>query len=120
MQTVKITDGKTRFGMGAGREVSSGFQKAPSPGGLAGWLLDLRRWWRERELRERRVEARRQMVVMETLSLGPKTDLLLVSCAGERFLVGTGAAGVQTLVRVGVDRAFGSAPHRNPEDRRLG
>jgi flagellar biogenesis protein FliO len=45
------------------------------------------------------VETRRLSVV-ETLTLGPKKQLLLVNCAGESFLVGVGAEGVQTMVRV--------------------
>jgi flagellar biogenesis protein FliO len=41
------------------------------------------------------------MQILETLPLGAKKQLLLVGCDGERFLVGTGAEGVQTIVRLG-------------------
>ncbi len=44
---------------------------------------------------------RRHMQILETLPLGAKKQLLLVGCDGERFLVGTGAEGVQTIVRLG-------------------
>jgi len=54
--------------------------------GFAGWLLDLTRWWRQRELRGRRQQAQRQLTIVETLPLGPRKELVLVSCAGERFL----------------------------------
>ena len=44
--------------------------------------------------------ARRQMEVLETLNIGPKKQLMLVRCQGERYLVGTGTESVQTIVRV--------------------
>ena len=47
----------------------------------------------------------RHMQIVETLALGPKKQLMLVSCDGERFLVGTGADSVQTIVRVAADGA---------------
>ena len=88
--------------------------------GFAGWLLDLTRWWRQRELRGRRQQAQRQLTIVETLPLGPRKELVLVSCAGERFLVGTGSEGVQVVVRVGLDRVFGSSDQKLAEDRRWG
>lgn len=62
-----------------------------------GWLVDLAggAW-----LGSSRVKARRLRVV-ETLSLGAKKQLLLVTCDGEKYLVGTGAESVQTIMRVG-------------------
>jgi flagellar biogenesis protein FliO len=42
----------------------------------------------------------RRLQVLETLPLGPKKQLLLISCDGERYLVATGPDGVQTLTRV--------------------
>jgi flagellar biogenesis protein FliO len=45
--------------------------------------------------------AKKRMCVIETLMLGAKKQLLLVSCDGERFLVGTGPDQVQTIVRLG-------------------
>ena len=44
--------------------------------------------------------SKRQMEVLETLTLGPKKQLLLVRCNEERYLVGTGAESVQTMVRI--------------------
>jgi flagellar biogenesis protein FliO len=41
------------------------------------------------------------MRIIETLALGTKKQLLLVSCDGERFLVGTGPDQVQAIVRLG-------------------
>jgi flagellar biogenesis protein FliO len=42
----------------------------------------------------------KQLQLVETLSLGGKRDLMLVTCAGESFLVGGGLDGVETIVRV--------------------
>jgi hypothetical protein len=42
----------------------------------------------------------RQMQLIETLGLGGKRQLMLVSCGGERFLVGGGLESVETIVRV--------------------
>ena len=83
--------------------VSDNGQKSQSeivaePQGLAGWVL---RWWRSRQsLRE--VQSK-QMHVLETLSLGGKRQLVLISCVGERFLVGGSQEGVETIVRVTSD-----------------
>jgi flagellar biogenesis protein FliO len=48
-----------------------------------------------------RSPAEKRMQVLETLALGARKQLLLVCCDGERFLVGTGADQVQTIVRLG-------------------
>jgi hypothetical protein len=40
------------------------------------------------------------MHLLETLPLGGKRQLMLVSCAGEHFLVGGGVESVATIVRV--------------------
>lgn len=67
----------------------------PEVEGLAGWVL---RMMRNRSyLRE---AAERQMRLEETLSLGGKRQLLLVSCAGERFLVGGSVDSVEVIVPV--------------------
>jgi hypothetical protein len=63
--------------------------------GLAGWALGLVRGLSS----ERKVE-QKQLQLMETLSLGGKKQLMLVSCAGQRFLVGGGPESVETIVRV--------------------
>lgn len=66
--------------------------------GVAGWVLGLFRVWRgQRETR------RRQLRLVEMLPLGGKRQLMLVTCAGESFLVGAGADSVETIVRLNVD-----------------
>src|ERR1700686_1115550 len=51
--------------------------------GLAGWVLGLLRGWRGQcEM------PRKQLRLVETLPLGGKRQLMLVTCAGESFLVG--------------------------------
>jgi hypothetical protein len=67
-------------------------------GGVAGWLLAWAHalWtggWA-------RAEGKRQMNVVETLSLGGRKQLHLVRCGTEHFLVGTGAESVETIVPV--------------------
>ncbi len=64
--------------------------------GLAGWLLKAYREYRAGT----RAGRRKHMRVVETLALGAKQKLLLVTCGGERFLVGTGPDSVSTIVRV--------------------
>lgn len=64
-------------------------------GGLPGWVSRWLRVWRIQ-----RRPASRQLRLVETLPLGGKRHLMLVVCAGERFLVGGGADSVQTIVRV--------------------
>jgi hypothetical protein len=44
--------------------------------------------------------ARKQMRVLETLSLGGRKQMMLVSCGGERFLLATGAEVIHSLVRL--------------------
>ena len=48
---------------------------------------------------------KKHMRIEETMAIGPKKQLLLVSCDGERFLVGTGSDSVQTIMRVQGDPA---------------
>jgi flagellar biogenesis protein FliO len=66
--------------------------------GLAGWVLAL---FRSR-CGQREVE--RKLRVVETLALGGKRQLMLVTCGGESFLVGGGLDSVETIVRVNADR----------------
>lgn len=61
--------------------------------GLAGWAIGLMK--NRRYLRE---APQRQMRLEETLSLGGKRQLLLISCAGERFLVGGSLDRVEVIV----------------------
>jgi flagellar biogenesis protein FliO len=76
----------------------------PELGGIGGWLFGLLRGVR----RERRA-AIRQMHLLEILPLGGKRQLMLVSCAGEHFLVGGGIDGIATIVRVQADISHGAA-----------
>lgn len=67
--------------------------------GLAGWLLALAQqqgWFAGAARRP----LRKHMRVVETLPMGPRRNLYLVSCDGERFLVGTGTDSIQTITRV--------------------
>ena len=63
--------------------------------GLAGWVLGLLRGWRSRSEMQRK-----QLRLVETLQLGGKRQLMLVTCAGESFLVGGGMESVETIVRL--------------------
>lgn len=72
--------------------------------GLAGWLLALMKGGSLFAGVRGRGE-RRHMRVVEALPMGPKRNLYLVSCDGERFLVGTGTESVQTIVRVRPEHA---------------
>ena len=68
---------------------------APEMQGLAGWAFSLLRSWRaHREMEQR------QLRVVETLPLGGKRQLMLVTCGGERFLVGGGPESVETIIRL--------------------
>jgi flagellar biogenesis protein FliO len=66
-----------------------------SPAGLAGWLLN-----RLSGVSVKRQADEKKMHLIETLSLGGKRNLMLVSCAGELFLVGGSFEGVESIVRV--------------------
>ena len=66
--------------------------------GLAGWVFGLLRGWRGE-----RTAQRKQMRVVETLALGGRRQLMLVSCGDEHFLVGGGMDSVETIVRVKAD-----------------
>ena len=67
----------------------------PDMRGLVGWVLEL-----VRGFRGHRETQRKQLRLVETLSLGGKRQLLLVTCAGESFLVGGGMESVETIVRL--------------------
>ena len=69
--------------------------------GLGAWLVGHVREWMAGAPKERK----RQMRVVETLALGAKHKLVLVSCGGERFLVGTGSETIGTIVRVRAEAA---------------
>ena len=67
----------------------------PDVQGLAGWLIRLLQGWRHQ-----REAQRKQLRLVETLSLGGKRQLMLVTCGGESFLVGGGTDSVETIVRL--------------------
>jgi flagellar biogenesis protein FliO len=76
--------------------VPAGRAKVSSyPSGLAGWLLD-----RLRGAATKRQSALKQMQLLETLPLSGKRSLMLVSCAGELFLVGGGMESIESIVKV--------------------
>ena len=66
--------------------------------GLAGWIVGLLSGWRND-----RATQRKQMRLVETLALGGRRQLMLVSCGGELFLVGGGVDSVETIVPVKSD-----------------
>jgi flagellar biogenesis protein FliO len=70
----------------------------PEVQGLAGWVLGLLR-----SCAGKREAQGKQMRLIETLALGGKRQLMLVSCAGEKFLVGGGVESVETIVRVNAE-----------------
>jgi flagellar biogenesis protein FliO len=74
---------------------------------FAGWLSNSLRelcGWQE--------TSRKQLRLVETLSLGGKKQLMLVTYAGESFLVGGGVESVQTILRLNM----GSPSHSRAED----
>jgi len=78
--------------------------------GLAGWLLSLTRSWRGRG-----VSQQKQLQLVETLALGGKRQLMLVTCAGESFLVGGSYESVETIVRLGFETSSAQAAGRMDE-----
>ncbi|WP_396127128.1 flagellar biosynthetic protein FliO [Edaphobacter bradus] len=73
--------------------------------GVAGWL--------QRHLSSRLSVAKRhrEMELVETISLGGRRQLMLVACAGQRFLVGADADGVQAIVQVKGERVKDAWEH---------
>jgi flagellar biogenesis protein FliO len=74
--------------------------------GLAGWVLGMLRGWRGLHVVQVK---QKQLQLVETLPLGGKRQLMLVSCAGERFLVGGGMESVETIVRVAAESSPSAA-----------
>jgi hypothetical protein len=69
---------------------------------LVEWMLRMLHSWRGHNDSQQR-----QMQLVETLALGGKKQLMLVSCDGERFLVGGGLESVETIVRVKAESSAG-------------
>jgi len=72
--------------------------------GLVGWVLA-----GLREYRGVCTSTRKEMRLLETLSLGGRRQLMLVECGGERFLVGGGAESVETIVQVAMQKPMPEA-----------
>jgi flagellar biogenesis protein FliO len=72
-----------------------GIKMAVNSEGLGEWLMARVRAWRGKSVLEQK-----QMSLLETLPLGGRRQLMLVTCAGERYLVGVGPDSVETIVRV--------------------
>ena len=75
--------------------------------GLAGWGLGLLRGWRSRSEMQRK-----QLRLVETLPLGGKRQLMLVTCDGESFLIGGGMESVETIVRLKAEVSLDEAAKR--------
>lgn len=73
--------------------------------GLVGALVALIHRLRDRYLAGSVRRVPKQMCVIETLAIGPRKQLVLVSCGAERFLVGTGQDNVQNIVQVRAESA---------------
>jgi len=67
-------------------------------GGLAAWLIERFAGLRMR-LRSG-VSLTRELQVLETISLGGRRQVTLLTCGNQRFLVGCGADQVHTIVHV--------------------
>ena len=87
---------------------------------LNGWLTRAARWWRQREIASLRRKAKRQMFLVESLVVGPKQRVVLLRCGSERFLVGTGAEGILSIVPVAPVRQSISPALRSPGEKQCG
>ena len=74
--------------------------------GFASWVVRLLRDWRGQHQAQRR-----QLQLVETLPLGGKRQLMLVTCGEESFLVGGGVESVETIVRLRSDISNVLAKH---------
>ena len=72
------------------------------PKRMGAWMERRMEMWRARA----RAKARsRKLELVEALSLGNKRQVMLVRCGTESYLVGGNSTDVQTIVRVGEQRA---------------
>jgi flagellar biogenesis protein FliO len=68
----------------------------PNVQGFGGWAMGLlQRWTSARAVQQK------QLRLLETLPLGGKTQLMLVACGEENFLIGCGPDSVEAIVQVG-------------------
>jgi hypothetical protein len=84
--------------------------RVTEPGGAVGLLMSGWRWWQARGLEQQRRTAKKELFLLETMVLGPKQRVVLMRCGNERFLVGMGAEGVTSVVRVEDDAASAGLP----------
>jgi hypothetical protein len=80
----------------------------PQLHGLVGWIAAV-----YRGLCSQREVSRTQLRLVETLALGGKRQLMLVSCGGENFLVGGRLDSVETIVRVKPERSLSMPADRD-------
>ncbi len=73
-----------------------------APAGLLGTVINVYKRWRSNATQ---ASAARQLQILETITLGPKKQLLLVRCGARQFLVGTGAESVQAIVCMEEERS---------------
>ncbi|WP_433964243.1 flagellar biosynthetic protein FliO [Tunturiibacter gelidiferens] len=78
--------------------------------GLAGWVLGLVRGWHGQ-----RVSQQKKLQLVETLPLGGRRQLMLVTCEGESFLVGGSFESVETIVRLKAEATLDFAADRLDE-----
>ena len=99
-------NGEMRILQGVRQEGSNGASATAvfEAQGLAGWVQGLMRG-----LRGQREVKRKQLRLVETLALGGKRQLMLVTCAGESFLVGGGLESVETIVRLKAEVSLDAA-----------
>lgn len=62
-----------------------------------------------------RQQVTRQMHLLETLPLGGRKQLMLIGCAGERFLVGGSLERVEIIVRVEGEISHGAIVKETPQ-----
>jgi Flagellar biosynthesis protein, FliO len=79
------------------QEIREGPASSPRARGLGRGLV----WSLLERLGVCRARSEAQLELLETLSLGGRRQLFLIACGGERYLVGVGAEGVGSMLRVG-------------------
>lgn len=104
------------IGMRDANAIGEQGRSASSVGGLAGLVLAGWRWMKARGLEQKRSSPAKQLHLLETLVLGSKQRVVLMRCGAARFLVGVGAEGVTTVVRVEESAGPGELPHAASRD----
>jgi flagellar biogenesis protein FliO len=87
-------------------ELAQGFtrrqetEKATDAGGLAAWIIGTLQGRVRIKWRTKARPDGRHLQTLETMSLGGKRQIVLISCDGIRYLVGCGTDVVSTIVNV--------------------